>query len=304
MITHVRSVALGVPDLRKAREFYEKHWQLEVVESDGERLYLGAGCQESHVLRLRESKEARVDLLSLACESKADVDQIAANVSRHPDAKLITEPNLRQDFGGGYGFYFLDCDGRTVEVSSDVAWRSFRPVEERESRPKGISHVVFNTQDIKRTSEFYGSALGFKISDWVEDFFVFMRTGRQHHIMAFVKAKHTSLNHVSFELLGLDEFMRATGAMIRLGHQPVWGPGRHGAGDNAFSYFQDANTGFVMEYSTAMQQIDEAHGWTPQVYSSRAEDRDQWGTANPFDEIVMTTLHGRPDPGLWTPPPI
>ena len=41
-----------------------------------------------------------------------------------------------------------------------------------------------------------------------------------------------------------------------------------------------------------------------EVYTSSDEDTDQWGTSNPFDEMVMTSLHGRPDPGLWTPPPL
>jgi catechol 2,3-dioxygenase-like lactoylglutathione lyase family enzyme len=304
VISHVRHVGLGVPDLGKAREFYEKHWQLEVVATDAERVYLGAGCPESHVVRLRESAEARVDLFALAADTPADVDALAERVAVHGGAKVVSEPAEREDLGGGYGFRFLDCDGRTVEISSDVARRPFQPVEERESRPKSISHVVFNTADLTRTREFYASALGFKVSDWVEDFFCFMRTGSTHHIIAFAKSTHSSLNHVSFEVRGLDEFMRATGKMMRRGHQPVWGPGRHGAGDNTFSYFQDPSTGFVMEYTTALQKIDDEHGWTPKVYSTSDEDTDQWGTSNPFDEIVLTTMHGRPDPGLWTPPPV
>jgi catechol 2,3-dioxygenase-like lactoylglutathione lyase family enzyme len=304
VITHVRRVALGVPDLGKARDFYENHWQLEAVEADAERLYFGAGCPESHVLRLREAAESRVDLISLGCDTAADVDLFAAKVAAHPDGRIVADPTTRQDLGGGYGFMFLDCDGRTVEISSDVAQRPFRPVEERESRPKSISHVVFNTPDLTRTKDFYRDVLGFKVSDWVEDFFCFMRTGRTHHIIAFARSKHASLNHISFEVRGLDEFMRATGSMMRLGHRPIWGPGRHGAGDNTFSYFQETSTGFVMEYTTALQQIDDDHGWTPKVYTSSDEDTDQWGTSNPFDEMVLTSLHGRPDPGLWTPPPL
>jgi catechol 2,3-dioxygenase-like lactoylglutathione lyase family enzyme len=303
VITHVRHVGLGVPDLVKAREFYEGHWQLEVVATDDDRIYLGAGCPESHVLRLRQTEEPRVDLISLGAETPADVDRIAVSVSNVQDAQIVSEPAVRQDLGGGYGFRFLDCDGRTVEIASDLALRAFRPVEAREIRPQSLSHVVLNTPDLARTTDFYASALGFKISDWVADFFCFMRTGRQHHIIAFAQSTHSSLNHVAFEVRGLDEFMRATGAMMRRGHQPVWGPGRHGAGDNTFSYFRDISSGFVMEYTTALQQIDDDHGWTPKVYSNSDEDTDQWGTANPFDEVVLTTLHGRADPGLWKPPP-
>jgi catechol 2,3-dioxygenase-like lactoylglutathione lyase family enzyme len=304
VISHVRHVGLGVPDLGKAKEFYEKHWQLEVVATDAERLYLGAACPESHVMRLRQAEEARVDLMSLAADTRADVDAAAQRVISNPDARIISEPAVRQDLGGGYGFTFLDVDGRTVEISTDLSARAFQPVEETESRPKWISHVVFNTPDLLRTVNFYQAVLGFRVSDWIEDFFCFLRTGPSHHILAFTRSSHASLNHVSFEVRGVDEFMRATGRMMRRGHQPLWGPGRHGAGNNTFSYFQDPGTGFVMEYTTALQKIDDEHGWTPKVYSTTDEETDQWGTANVFDDVILTTMHGRPDPGLWTPPPV
>jgi catechol 2,3-dioxygenase-like lactoylglutathione lyase family enzyme len=302
MITYVRHVGLGVPDLAAAREFYEHHWQLEVVDVQEGLVYLGAACPESHVLRLRATEEPRVDLLSLAADTREAVDRAADRVARHPTSRLILEPGVRQDLGGGYAMRFLDCDGRTVEVSAEVPGRPFRPVEHEDSRPKTISHVVFNTDDLTRTHLFYEQVLGFKVSDWVEDFFCFMRTGRAHHILAFTRSPHSSLNHVAFEVNGLDEFMRATGGMMRRGFQPVWGPGRHGAGNNTFSYFRDPSTGFVMEYTTELQLIDDEHGWTPKVYP--ADDTDRWGTSNELDNTVRSLMRGRPDPGLWTPPPV
>ncbi|MGW4905306.1 VOC family protein [Streptomyces sp. NPDC004270] len=304
MVTHVRHIGFGVPDLGKAQEFYEKHWQLEVVRTEDDRLYLGAGCPESHVLRLRSDASSRVDLISLAAASRREVDEVAERAARHPHARLLREPGERQDLGGGYAAWFLDCDGRTLEISADLTGRVFRPVEELESRPMGISHLVLNTTDLQRARAFYESVLGFRVSDWVEDIMCFMRTGRAHHIIAFTRAPHTSLNHVAFEVRGLDEFMRATGTMMRKGFAPLWGPGRHGVGNNTFSYFQDPSSGFVLEYTTAAQVIDDEHGWTPKVYPATAQTTDQWGTANPRDELVSTALRGFPDPGLFTPPPV
>ncbi|MFI9388822.1 VOC family protein [Kutzneria sp. NPDC052558] len=295
-------MGLGVANLADAREFYEKHWQLEVVDADDDRLYLGAACPESHVLRLRATDQPRVDLISLAADTQADVDGVAERVARHPLARMVAQPATRQDLGGGYGLRFLDCDGRTVEVATEVVGRAFEPVRAADSRPKTISHVVFNTPDLTATRTFYESVLGFKVSDWVEDFFCFMRTGKAHHILAFTRSAHASLNHVAFEVHGLDEFMRATGGMMRRGFQPVWGPGRHGVGNNTFSYFQDPSSGFVMEYTTELQLIDDEHGWVPKVYP--ANDIDRWGTANELDDAVRSLMRGRPDPGLWAPPPV
>lgn len=304
MVSHIRHVGLGVPDLAAALDFYGERWQLEVVRVEDDRLYLGAGCGESHSLRLRATPEPRVDLISLAADSPAEVDLIAERVARHPQGKLLGDPGERQDLGGGYAVRFLDCDGRTLEVSADVVGRVFRPLEPTESRPKGISHIVLNTPDLQAARAFYEAVLGFRVTDWVEDIMCFLRTGPAHHIVAFTRAPHTSLNHVAFEVQDIDGFMRATGALMRFGIAPLWGPGRHGVGNNTFSYFQDPSSGFVLEYTTAAQVIDEEHGWTPKVYPATAQTADQWGTANARDELVSATLIGTPDPGLWTPPPV
>jgi catechol 2,3-dioxygenase-like lactoylglutathione lyase family enzyme len=304
VITHVRSVGLGVPDLAAAREFYARRWQLDEVAADDGLLYLGAACPESHALRLRVTDRPRLDLLCLAADSRAAVDRIAERVAAHPLGTLLGEPGERQDLGGGYAVRFLDCDGRVVEVSAEVGGRVFRPVEETESRPVAISHVVLNTTDLQVARGFYEDVMDFKVSDWVEDIMCFLRVGRAHHIIAFTRAQHVSLNHVAFELAGLDQFMRATGALMRDGLGPLWGPGRHGVGANTFSYFQDPSSKFVLEYTTAAQVIDEEHGWIPQVYPANAQTTDVWGTANKRDALVSAALSGLPDPGLWTPPPV
>lgn len=255
------------------------------------------------MLRLRQTAAPQVDLLSLAASSPSDVDAIAERVVRHPYARLIAEPGAREDLGGGYRLLFLDSDGRAVEVSADVAARPFQPVGEGDSRPKEISHVVLNSADLDRSRELYESVLDFKVSDWVEDFFCFMRTGPAHHVLAFTRSPHSSLNHVAFEVFGIDEFMRATGTMMRGGFSPIWGPGRHKVGNNTYSYFQDPSSGFVMEYTTALQRVDDDHGWVPRAYSATDRDSDLWGTSNALDDAVITLMRGRPDPGLWTPPP-
>jgi len=302
-ISHVSSVGLAVPDLRQATAFYRDLWQLDLVTTEGDRAYFGAGTAESHILRLRESKTPRIDLVTFSARSEAGVDDIAERVGRSSQGQLVLDPTARQDLGGGYAARFFDCDGRLVEVAAGVAKRGFREVEPGESRPRHISHVVFNTPDIQRTRSWYERTLGFKISDWVKDFFCFLRTGQTHHIVAFAQSKHASLNHVSFELRGVDEFMRGTGRLMRHGIRPVWGPGRHGAGDNTFSYFREPTTGYVMEYTTELQQILDEATWTPKVWGTSPEETDQWGTSNPFDDEVLAVLHGDPDPGLWTPSP-
>ena len=109
----------------------------------------------------------------------------------------------------------------------------------------------------------------------------FMRCNPRHHSLAFARGPHVSLHHVSFELRGIDEFMRGTGRVLRSGTRMVWGPGRHLAGDNTFSYFLDPQ-GNTIEYTTELAELDE-DAWHPHVY-----DMHDDGGARPVG-------HGEPD---------
>ena len=78
--------------------------------------------------------------------------------------------------------------------------------------------------DIAALSDWYCTALGFRITDWLEDKLVFMTTSRYHHQIALAAAPNRGLNHVAYECADIDDFMRATGRAMRLGHRLLWGP--------------------------------------------------------------------------------
>ena len=92
-------------------------------------------------------------------------------------------------------------------------------------------------------------------------------------------------------------------ALLRLGVEKIWGPGRHKAGNNTFSYFLDP-AGNTVEYTTAMETIDE-DVWHPSKYDFTYPDvQDQWGTANQMDEFVAKKSFNDPDQGLFVAPPV
>ncbi|MFL5995385.1 MAG: VOC family protein, partial [Streptomyces sp.] len=131
----------------------------------------------------------------------------------------------------------------------------------------------------------------------------FMRISNQHHSMAVAQGPHTSVHHVSFEMRGVDEYLRGTGRLLRAGVHKVWGPGRHTAGDNTFTYFLDPH-GNTVEYTTELESVDE-DTWHPHVYDfSQPEVADQWGTANPMNELVAKESFNDVDPGVFVAPPV
>ena len=308
LITHLRHVDLAVPDFERQLAFYTRTWGLTTVASDQGIAFLAAeGSPERYVLRLRKDPAKRLDLVSFGAASAADVDTLAGQLIRK-GVTLAAEPGGLGTEGGGYGLRFFDVDGRTVEVSADVATRAHRKIEEREPIPVRLSHVVLNGTDPDATARWYRDTLGFRLSDTLAGpelgtVMNFMRCNTRHHSLAFARGPHVSLHHVSFELRGIDEFMRGTGRVLRSGTRMVWGPGRHLAGANTFAYFLDPQHNTI-EYTTELAELDE-DTWHPHIYDMHDERvQDQWGTANPMNELVARESFNDPYPGLFTAPPL
>jgi catechol 2,3-dioxygenase-like lactoylglutathione lyase family enzyme len=308
LITHLRHVDLAVPDYDRQLEFYSGVWGLTEVAADSGISFLAAvGSPEQYVVRLRKAQDKRLDLISYGAADPADVDALAERL-RAAQVQLVNEPGKMETPGGGYGFRFFDLDGRTIEVSADVENRVHRKLEEKESVPVRLSHVVINSPDLDATRRWYEQHLGFALSDtlsspYVGDVMHFMRCNPQHHSLAIAKGPHTSLHHISFEMRGIDEYMRGSGRVIRSGAKKVWGPGRHLAGDNTFTYFLDPH-GNTIEYTTELELLEE-DTWHPGIHDlSQPDVADQWGTANPMNELVAKESFNDIDPGVFVAPPV
>ncbi|MCX4903834.1 VOC family protein [Streptomyces sp. NBC_00878] len=299
-MTHLRYVALATENLRSAAAFYEGIWGLYRVAGDGDVLFLGTvGSPEPYVIRLRQADERRTDLIAFGGTDAAAVDALAARLGTD-GVSLASEPGSLQLPGGGYGFRFFDPDGRLVEVSCDVAGKPYRALEPGESVPRKLSHVVVSSPDVPALKAFYERYLGLRLSDWLEDRMCFLRCSTDHHNLAIVQGPVAGLNHVSFELRDVDEYMRGTGRLFRHGHQPLWGPGRHSAGDNVYSYFAGPDK-VVVEYTTALEQVTDEEAWVPRVWPITPDYADRWGTAGPGEDLFALWHRAPADRGLWTP---
>jgi catechol 2,3-dioxygenase-like lactoylglutathione lyase family enzyme len=309
LITHLRHVDIAMPDLERQLSFYRDLWGLTEVDQDSDVHYLAAeGSPERFAVRLRRDKLKRMDLVAFGTPTRGSVDTLASQLVA-AGVRLVHEPRALDTPGAGYGVRFFDVDGRVVEVSAAVACRVHRRIEERESIPVRLSHVVVNSPSPEATVQWYVRHLGFRVSDTLTigdrgPFMWFLRCNPQHHSFAVARGPHASFHHASFEMRGIDEYMRGTGRMLRNKVEKVWGPGRHYAGDNTFSYFLDP-VGNTVEYTTELELLDE-DTWHPHVYDMLSDESivDQWGTANPMNEAIVARQFNDPDRGLFQAPPV
>ncbi|KUR81324.1 VOC family protein [Novosphingobium sp. Fuku2-ISO-50] len=292
-VTEIRYVGYGVSDFDAEAAYYQQKWGLERVPSgDGMAWFKTQGHDEHHVVRLRKAEENRIDVIALAADSRADVDALAARVEA-AGGKIVHAPRELTTPGGGYGFRFFSPDGILMEISSGVARGTSRQLQRWEGVPVKISHIVLHSPDHKALIAWFCDALGFKVSDWLGDFMCFLRCNSAHHRFAILPGP-ACLNHVAYDMLGVDDVMRGIHRMKQMDVNIGWGPGRHTAGNNTFSYFVSP-CGFVTEFTSDLEEVD-FETRAPHVYTPAPMVMDQWGigTGGP-----QTLPHPHENAGLF-----
>lgn len=282
---------LGVTDLQSAETFYNEVWGLRTVASGDGVCYLRGTGPAHHVLVLHQRPERQLVCVNFEAPGEAAVDALCAKVK---DAGLAVaeEPAALSQPGGGHGFVFQDAEGRFMRIASDIARHD--DTDDECDRPRKITHVVLNSTDVAKASKFFTGVLGFRVSD-VTQRMTFIRCNTDHHSIALVHSDHSALHHIAYEMPSIDGVMRGAGRLKEAGIDLAWGIGRHGPGNNVFSYFIEPS-GSTIEYTTEIQQVDDSYKvGKPEDWTWPPGRNDHWGIAQgPVKELGQAQTAFRP----------
>ena len=294
-VNEIRYIGYGVEDFDAERKFYAEDWGLVEVASTGDLAWFKThGHDEHHVVRLHKADTNSVEVIALAAGSRDDVGELFQKVSE-AGCRIIHEPANLDAPGGGYGFRFFSVDGLPFEISSDVEALDKRPMKRWEGLPIRISHIVLHSPDHQAMVKFFTGVLGFRVSDWLGDFMCFLRCNKAHHRIAILPGP-PCLNHVAYDMLTVDDMMRGASRLRQRGTDILWGPGRHTAGNNTFTYFTTP-AGFAIEYTSELEEVDfEQH--ESKVREPAPMVMDQWGIGVGGPQTMPRPA---PDPCLFRP---
>jgi catechol 2,3-dioxygenase-like lactoylglutathione lyase family enzyme len=253
-ITGLRSVELGVPDLDRSSDFYQKVWGLEEIAAEGDTIFLRGTGAEHHVVTLRQTPKAELLAVHFSASDRTAVTALHAKAKSYGADAVSELSEFSRVAGGGLGFRFKTPEGLPMAISADVAQHA--DVIADRARPTKLTHVVLNSARIDEQTSFFKDLLGFRHADST-DMMEFIRCCSDHHSIAYARGTGPSLNHMAYEMPNVDGLMRGAGRMKQNGFNIEWGVGRHGPGNNIFTYFIEPN-GFVTEYTTEVEQVDEA----------------------------------------------
>jgi catechol 2,3-dioxygenase len=278
-IQGLRSVALTVPDLAAAEDFYTRTWKLDVAAREGNTLFLRGSGSDHHLLALHAAPGTpTISSVTLRARHAAALDAIAQAT---PAAGGTVERGIASasDPAGGRCLVIRDHDGRRFDIVHGDARRTADEPPPPD-QPVRLAHAVLNCHAIATAQAFLESALGFVLADRTR-IMAFMNCDADHHSLALGDTDNDALNHIAFVMPTLDAVMRGGGRLRDAGLPPQWGPGRHGPGDNAFNYFVDP-FGIVIEYTAEVEQIDDSYRpGSPSDWTWPPGRIDQWGIGQP-----------------------
>ena len=272
------------PDLEREIDYWVNVAGLVLAQREGKRAYLATKTGQL-VVELHKGDRAHCTGLSFEVSPKTDFAQVAKDLSAEGVTSALgndTAPGIPQ------ALVLEDNKGTKVQLFSN--WNYLGDHHQVTGvGPMKLGHVAFITPDVQGVTGFYEKVLGFRISDWIGDQFVFMRCNPDHHTVNFFRSETTRVHHMAFELKDFAHVQQGceTLSMHRI---PLgWGPLRQGAGHNIAAYHRSPDD-HVVEYFCELDQMKnedlgyfEPRPWhsdrpqRPKVWTPRTWV-DGWGT--------------------------
>lgn len=253
----LRAVELRVTDLPRAAAFFTDSWGLIAVDG---RHFRGT-ADHPYIVSLTPAAAPGIDAITFS-GSAEEISRIAGEKVAAFDAP-----------GGGSGVVVEGPEGQRYRFVTESRTQA---LPEDRDRPIQLSHVVLNTKGWEQSERFAVEKFGFRTSDRTK-MMRFVRCNRKHHAIAYVNSDVSSLNHIAFEMRDLDAVMHGIGRLREAGYDCVWGPGRHGPGNNVFGYFI-APFGAVVEYTAEVSEVgDDYRVGGPEDWVWPPGRMDHWG---------------------------
>jgi len=294
---------LRAPDLDLMEEFLTR-FGMTRAERTASALYM-RGTDAAHHIHVTEKGDPKVVGLAYYAESEDDLRRLA----KAPGASAvesIDEP------GGGRRVRLTEPNGYQIEVVHGIA--TLPPIRIRPRQklntgedpllragelmrlPKGPAHVkrighgVLMTPKFRETVQWFRDTLGFICSDDVyagdKDNLIgsFNRCDRgdtyvDHHVFFCLNHEKTGLNHLSFEVLDIDDVCMGHHYLKQFGcYEHMWGIGRHVLGSQVYDYWADP-WGRVHEHWADSDRLNLANG--SNLVPAEEALVSQWGEPPP-----------------------
>jgi catechol 2,3-dioxygenase-like lactoylglutathione lyase family enzyme len=289
MITRIGHMAFRVPDLDAGVDFLRHTLGLVETERTAGVSYLTCNERHHELMLIEDPVRRGYDHIALEVEDAAALERAMRTVeqagAKHLGGIYDGEPGidraLRLVAPGGHVFK-LFCG------------MSSGPALEPGDRPEKFEHVSVKVRHTPRFERFLQDGLGLRFSDRMGPLASWWHCDEDHHGMAVTFGPRSELHHYAWTMPDLNAMGRAADRLKRHHDQRlVWGPSRHGPGNNMFMYFHD-NDGAMIELCADMARMSD---YVPRRWPIGPKTLNLWGGPPPPRFILTGVAPAAPGEG-------
>ncbi|HEV7717536.1 MAG TPA: VOC family protein [Arsenicitalea sp.] len=278
------------PDIQRLSEYYQGVLGMAVQAHSKEAVFLNCP-QDHHSVVLQRGDQAACAYLGLEVASEDKLLELRQRLlARGLDVSEETDPApgvaRRLSFAGPSTF--------RIEVQAESAV-SPAGASKDAINPLRLGHVAFKVADPQATVKFLCDLLEFRESDWIGDYFAFLRCGSDHHTVNVLRHADVEMHHIAFQLTDFNHIKKACDFLGKRHIALLSGPGRHGPGHNIFTYHKNPDGQTVELYAELDQMSDEERGYfdpmpwhedspqRPKVWEPGLFTTNSWGVPRNYD---------------------
>ena len=143
-----------------------------------------------------------------------------------------------------------------------------------------LQHLTFASEDVESFQNFYENKLGFQVTDRVvknngELATCFATSNHEHHTIACFKSSKKGMDHHSYEAGDWNHIKGWCDHFASNNIKLMWGPGRHGPGNNLFVFIEDIDGNWI-EISAELETV---HGRPVKNWPQEERTLNLWGNA-------------------------
>jgi catechol-2,3-dioxygenase len=290
MVTRIGHIALHVKDLDAAVEFQQQVIGMVETERLAGASYLTCNDRHHELILI----EDRVD---------RGYEHLAVEV---PDASLLAGAARQLVAAGGtmLGDVYDGEPGidRALKVKSPNGhvYKLFCGMETVAAPPAGdrpvkFEHFSCKVVNYRAEERFLTDGLGFRFSDRMGFLASWWHCDEDHHGIALILAPRAELSHYAYHWSDFAALGRVADRLKGLRHRKcIWGPSRHGPGNNHFLYLHDED-GVMIECCSELVKMRD--GYQPRNWSMAPSTINQWGGPPPLRFLLAGFPIAQPRPG-------
>ncbi|SFN30021.1 Catechol 2,3-dioxygenase [Pseudonocardia ammonioxydans] len=211
-------LGFDTPDVARMVDYYTNVLDLELIEKDHNRAFLTTNFDHHCVVLTKGGPKARAvvgyevheelgDAQRRLQDAGYDVERRSDIGPGTPDVLVLTEPDTSVPL-----HLVPDQDPSGVEGYSPL-------------RPTKLGHVAAFAPSLEPLESFYKDLLGFRWSDTIGDFFVFLRCNADHHAANFMAStKYEGMHHVAYEMRDPAHLISMLDHLAKHDYRLHWGP--------------------------------------------------------------------------------